>query len=57
MAYAERRTAAGVSLTPPGPGLYLMRLQHGVTACLLGIPGLEDNQGAALTLSWLHVSL
>lgn len=57
MAYAEHRTAAGVSLASPGPGLYLVCLQHGVTAGLLGIPGLEENQGAALTLSWLHVCL
>ena len=58
IAYSEHGTcAAGVSLTSPGFGLYLMCLQHGVTACLFGLPGLEKDQGAALALSWLHVCL
>jgi len=54
--YSEHGTCgAGGSLTSPGLGLYLRGLQHGVTACLLGLPGLEEDQGAAL--SWLHICL
>lgn len=54
--YSEHGTcAAGVSLTSPGLGLYFLCWQHGVAVCLLGLPGLEEDQGAALVLSWFHV--